>query len=168
MLITCPVVSHLKQTKGDNTVRYLWQRIIRFRGERGQGVVGRVGIRMGVSSLGYKVGKTGESRSGIATVRLLMLWERERKGMMQMAGFLWMRCCVAGCWKAREIPKGSGWGGLIWSLSGAISAPAPSPRLCPHSSLSLPGLLISFSFHPNLSFYPLWLFPWSIIMGLWF
>lgn len=163
MLITCPVVSHLKQTKGDNTVRYLWQRIIRFRGERGQGVVGRVGIRMGVSSLGYKVGKTGESRSGIATVRLLMLWERERKGMMQMAGFLWMRCCVVA--EAREISKGRG--GLIWSLSGAISAPAPSPRLCPHSSLSLP-LLISFSFHPNLSFYPLWLFPWSIIMGLWF
>lgn len=163
MLITCPVVSHLKQTKGDNTVRYLWQRIIRFRGERGQGVVGRVGIRMGVSSLGYKVGKTGESRSGIATVRLLMLWERERKGMMQMAGFLWMRCCVVA--EAREISKGRG--GLIWSLSGAISAPAPSPRLCPHSSLSLP-LLISFSFHPNLSFYPLWLFPWSIIVGLWF
>lgn len=163
MLITCPVVSHLKQTKGDNTVRYLWQRIIRFRGEWGQGVVGRVGIRMGVSSLGYKVGKTGESRSGIATVRLLMLWERERKGMMQMAGFLWMRCCVVA--EAREISKGRG--GLIWSLSGAISAPAPSPRLCPHSSLSLP-LLISFSFHPNLSFYPLWLFPWSIIMGLWF
>ena len=163
MLITCPVVSHLKQTKGDNTVRYLWQRIIRFRGERGQGIVGRVGIRMGVSSLGYKVGKTGESRSGIATVRLLMLWERERKGMMQMAGFLWMRCCVVA--EAREISKGRG--GLIWSLSGAISAPAPSPRLCPHSSLSLP-LLISFSFHPNLSFYPLWLFPWSIIMGLWF
>lgn len=163
MLITCPVVSHLKQTKGDNTVRYLWQRIIRFHGERGQGVVGRVGIRMGVSSLGYKVGKTGESRSGIATVRLLMLWERERKGMMQMAGFLWMRCCVVA--EAREISKGRG--GLIWSLSGAISAPAPSPRLCPHSSLSLP-LLISFSFHPNLSFYPLWLFPWSIIMGLWF
>lgn len=163
MLITRPVVSHLKQTKGDNTVRYLWQRIIRFRGERGQGVVGRVGIRMGVSSLGYKVGKTGESRSGIATVRLLMLWERERKGMMQMAGFLWMRCCVVA--EAREISKGRG--GLIWSLSGAISAPAPSPRLCPHSSLSLP-LLISFSFHPNLSFYPLWLFPWSIIMGLWF
>lgn len=163
MLITRPVVSHLKQTKGDNTVRYLWQRIIRFRGERGQGVVGRVGIRMGVSSLGYKVGKTGESRSGIATVRLLMLWERERKGMMQMAGFLWMRCCVVA--EAREISKGRG--GLIWSLSGAISAPAPSPRLCPHSSLSLP-LLISFSFHPNLSFYPLWLFPWSIIVGLWF
>lgn len=163
MLITRPVVSHLKQTKGDNTVRYLWQRIIWFRGERGQGVVGRVGIRMGVSSLGYKVGKTGESRSGIATVRLLMLWERERKGMMQMAGFLWMRCCVVA--EAREISKGRG--GLIWSLSGAISAPAPSPRLCPHSSLSLP-LLISFSFHPNLSFYPLWLFPWSIIMGLWF
>lgn len=163
MLITRPVVSHLKQTKGDNTVRYLWQRIIWFRGERGQGVVGRVGIRMGVSSLGYKVGKTGESRSGIATVRLLMLWERERKGMMQMAGFLWMRCCVVA--EAREISKGRG--GLIWSLSGAISAPAPSPRLCPHSSLSLP-LLISFSFHPNLSFYPLWLFPWSIIVGLWF
>lgn len=163
MLITRPVVSHLKQTKGDNTVRYLWQRIIRFRGEWGQGVVGRVGIRMGVSSLGYKVGKTGESRSGIATVRLLMLWERERKGMMQMAGFLWMRCCVVA--EAREISKGRG--GLIWSLSGAISAPAPSPRLCPHSSLSLP-LLISFSFHPNLSFYPLWLFPWSIIVGLWF
>lgn len=163
MLITCPVVSHLKQTKGDNTVRYLWQRIIRFRGEWGQGVVGRVGIRMGVSSLGYKVGKTGESRSGIATVRLLMLWERERKGMMQMAGFLWMRCCVVA--EAREISKGRG--GLIWSLSGAISAPAPSPCLCPHSSLSLP-LLISFSFHPNLSFYPLWLFPWSIIVGLWF
>lgn len=166
MLITCPVVSHLKQTKGDNTVRYLWQRIIRFHGERGQGVVGRVGIRMGVSSLGYKVGKTGESRSGIATVRLLMLWERERKGMMQMAGFLWMRCCVAGCWKAREISKG--WGGLIWSLSGAISAPASfPPRLCSHSFLSLP-LLISFLFHPNLSFHPLWLFPWSIIVGLWF
>lgn len=163
MLITRPVVSHLKQTKGDNTVRYLWQRIIRFRGEWGQGVVGRVGIRMGVSSLGYKVGKTGESRSGIATVRLLMLWERERKGMMQMAGFLWMRCCVVA--EAREISKGRG--GLIWSLSGAISAPAPSPCLCPHSSLSLP-LLISFSFHPNLSFYPLWLFPWSIIVGLWF
>lgn len=163
MLITCPVVSHLKQTKGDNTVRYLWQRIIRFHGERGQGVVGRVGIRMGVSSLGYKVGKTGESRSGIATVRLLMLWERERKGMMQMAGFLWMRCCVVA--EAREISKGRG--GLIWSLSGAISAPASfPPRLC--SFLSLPGLLISFSFHPNLSFYPLWLFPWSIIMGLWF
>lgn len=163
MLITCPVVSHLKQTKGDNTVRYLWQRIIWFRGERGQGVVGRVGIRMGVSSLGYKVGKTGESRSGIATVRLLMLWERERKGMMQMAGFLWMRCCVVA--EAREISKGRG--GLIWSLSGAISAPAPSPRLCPHSSLSLP-LLISFSFHPNLSFHLLRLFPWSIIVGLWF
>lgn len=164
MLITCPVVSHLKQTKGDNTVRYLWQRIIWFRGERGQGVVGRVGIRMGVSSLGYKVGKTGESRSGIATVRLLMLWERERKGMMQMAGFLWMRCCVVA--EAREISKGRG--GLIWSLSGAISAPAPSPpRLCSHSFLSLP-LLISFLFHPNLSFHPLWLFPWSIIVGLWF
>lgn len=48
--------------------------------ERGQGVVARVGIRMEISPfhslLGYKLGKTRKTRSGIATVQLF--WERER------------------------------------------------------------------------------------------